>query len=294
MLSDLATAAVLGVGAGRVAGGRLSAGVLAAFLLYLAMFFGPVQQLSQVFDGYQQARVGLARISDLLRTPTSVPPPQVAVAVGELRGEVELRDVGFHYAGAPTAALSDFSLRVPAGQTVALVGATGAGKSTVVKLVARFYDATEGQVLVDGVDVRDLDLADLHQRLGVVPQEAHLFIGDIASNIAYGAPTPPPRRSSRPPATSAPSTWSRRCRPGSASRSPSAATGSRRASASSSPSPAPSSSTRACCCSTRRPPPSTRPPRPPCSRPANASPRRAPRSSSPTGSPPPPAPTTSS
>jgi ATP-binding cassette subfamily B protein len=192
MLSDLATAAVLGVGAARVAGGSLSAGVLAAFLLYLAMFFGPVQQLSQVFDGYQQARVGLARISDLLRTPTSVPPPEVPVAVGAVRGEVELRDVGFHYAGAPTPALTDFSLRVPAGQTVALVGATGAGKSTVVKLVARFYDVTEGQVLVDGVDVRDLDIATLHRSLGVVPQEAHLFIGDIASNIAYGAPEATP------------------------------------------------------------------------------------------------------
>ena len=198
LLSDLAQAAVLGVGAARVAGGDLSPGVLVAFLLYLAMFFGPVQQLSQVFDGYQQARVGLTRISELLRTPTSVPAPAAPVAVGALRGEVELRDVGFAYARraerqiAETPALSHVSLRVPAGRTVALVGATGAGKSTVVKLVARFYDTTTGAVLVDGVDVRRYDLPGLRHRLGVVPQEAHLFVGDIASNIAYGRPDATP------------------------------------------------------------------------------------------------------
>jgi len=183
---------VLGVGAARVASGDLTSGVLVAFLLYLAMFFGPVQQLSQVFDGYQQARVGLTRISELLRTPTSVPAPVDPVPVGDLRGEVELRDVGFAYAGADRDALSDVVLHVPAGRTVALVGATGAGKSTVVKLVARFYDATSGSVLIDGVDVRRYDLTGLRRRLGVVPQEAHLFVGDIASNIAYGRPDATP------------------------------------------------------------------------------------------------------
>ncbi|NMO90732.1 ABC transporter ATP-binding protein [Actinomycetospora sp. TBRC 11914] len=199
LLSDLAQAAVLAVGAARVASGDLSSGILVAFLLYLSMFFGPVQQLSQVFDGYQQARVGLTRISELLRTPTSVPAPEHPVPVGALRGDVELRDVGFSYgasgatgqddtAGAGTPALSDVSLTVPAGRTVALVGATGAGKSTIVKLVARFYDTTSGQVLVDGVDVRRYDLPGLRHRLGVVPQEAHLFVGDVASNIAYGRP----------------------------------------------------------------------------------------------------------
>ena len=194
MLSDLAQAAVLGVGAARVATGGLSPGVLAAFLLYLAMFFGPVQQLSQVFDGYQQARIGLLRIGELLRTPTSVPEPAHPVVLDDLRGEVELRDVEFSYAGAETPALSDFSLHVPAGRTVALVGATGAGKSTVVKLVARFYDVTAGTVLVDGVDIREHDLPTLHRRLGVVPQEAHLFVGDVASNIAYGDPAATPAR----------------------------------------------------------------------------------------------------
>ncbi|MEJ2885448.1 ABC transporter ATP-binding protein [Actinomycetospora aeridis] len=194
MLSDLAQAVVLGVGAARVATGGLSPGVLAAFLLYLAMFFGPVQQLSQVFDGYQQARVGLTRIGELLRTPTSVPAPEHPVVLDDLRGEVELRDVGFSYAGAETPALADFSLHVPAGRTVALVGATGAGKSTVVKLVARFYDASQGTVLIDGVDIREHDLPTLHRRLGVVPQEAHLFVGDVASNIAYGDPEATPAR----------------------------------------------------------------------------------------------------
>jgi ATP-binding cassette, subfamily B, bacterial len=192
LLSDLAQAAVLAVGAARVASGDLSSGILVAFLLYLAMFFGPVQQLSQVFDGYQQARVGLTRISELLRTPTSVPAAEDPVPVGALRGDVELRDVGFSYSGADTPALSDVSLWVPAGRTVALVGATGAGKSTIVKLVARFYDTTSGSVRIDGVDVSRYDLPGLRHRLGVVPQEAHLFVGDIASNIAYGRPEASP------------------------------------------------------------------------------------------------------
>ena len=191
LLSDLATAAVLGVGASRVAAGALTPGVLTAFLLYLGLFFAPVQQLSQVFDGYQQARIGLRRIGDLLRTPTTVPDDGVAEP-GRLRGEVELRDVGFSYAGADRPALDGVSLHVAPGETVALVGATGAGKSTLVKLLARFYDAGTGTVCVDGVDVRDYRLASFRHRLGVVPQEPHLFTGDVASNIAYGRPDATP------------------------------------------------------------------------------------------------------
>ncbi len=187
LLSDLATAAVLGVGAARVAGGELTPGVLTAFLLYLGLFFAPVQQLSQVFDGYQQARIGLRRIAELLRTPTTVPDDGTEGAL-RLRGDVELRDVGFSYTGAEKPALVGVSLRVAAGETVALVGATGAGKSTLVKLLARFYDAGSGDVLVDGVDVRRYRLADYRHRLGVVPQEPHLFTGDVADNIAYGRP----------------------------------------------------------------------------------------------------------
>jgi ATP-binding cassette subfamily B protein len=188
-LSEFGQAVVLGVGALWVAHGSLTPGILVAFLLYLSQFFAPVQQLSQVFDGYQQARVGLHRIGDLLRTPSTVVPAEHPVPVPDrLRGEIELRDVSFRYGSATRPALDRVSLRVPAGQTVALVGATGAGKSTLVKLLARFYDATGGQVVVDGVDVRDYDLTGFRRRLGVVPQEAHLFTGDVADNVRYGRP----------------------------------------------------------------------------------------------------------
>ncbi|GAA2896337.1 ABC transporter ATP-binding protein [Pseudonocardia halophobica] len=190
-LSDVAQAAVLGVGAARVAAGDLTPGVLTAFLLYLGLFFSPVQQLSQVFDGYQQARIGLLRIADLLRTPTSVPAApdsDAAVVPQRLRGEVELRGITFRYPGVEQPALADVNLRVRPGETIALVGATGAGKSTMVKLLARFYDVGEGELLVDGVDVRRYPLEGYRRRLGFVPQEPHLFTGDVAANIAYGRP----------------------------------------------------------------------------------------------------------
>jgi ATP-binding cassette subfamily B protein len=194
LLSDLAQAAVLGVGAAGVAAGTVTPAVLTAFLLYLGLFFAPVQQLSQVFDGYQQAAVGLQRIRDLLDTPTSVPPPG-ADAVGvpaRLRGEVQLREVTFRYPGAAKPALAGVSLQIAPGETVALVGATGAGKSTLIKLLARYYDPGAGAVLVDGVDLRRYDPAAFHHRLGVVPQEAHLFRGDVAANISYGKPQATP------------------------------------------------------------------------------------------------------
>ncbi len=187
LLAGVAQAAVLAVGAVRVADGSLTPGVLLAFMLYLNLFFAPVQQLSGVFDGYQQARVGLHRIADLLRTPTSVEPPARPRPVpAKLTGAVDLVDVSFRYPGTDQPALADITLSVSPGETVALVGPTGAGKSTVVKLIARFYDPTAGAVLVDGVDLRDFDPSAYRQRLGVVPQEAHLFTGDVASNVAYG------------------------------------------------------------------------------------------------------------
>nr|WP_245788917.1 ABC transporter ATP-binding protein [Amycolatopsis marina] len=190
LLSGVAEAVVLVAGAHRVARGELSPGVLLAFLLYLGMFFSPIQQLSTVFDGYQQAKVGLRRIGDLLRTPTSVPATENPVEMPErLRGEVRFERVDFAYSGSERLALHDLTLHVPEGTTVALVGETGAGKSTVVKLAARFYDATRGVVRIDGVDVRDYDLTELRGRLGVVPQEAHLFSGTVADNIRYGRPS---------------------------------------------------------------------------------------------------------
>ncbi|GAB4083046.1 ABC transporter ATP-binding protein [Modestobacter muralis] len=188
-LSEVAAAAVLAVGAARLSDGAITAGVLIAFVLYVDTFFSPVQQLSQVFDSYQQAAVGLRRLRDLLRLPTSTPAAVDPRPVGRLRGEVQLSDVTFAYAGAPAPALRGVSLRVAPGETLALVGETGAGKSTVVKLVARFYDPTSGAVCVDGADLRSLDLLAYRGRLGVVPQEAFLFSGSVRDAIAYGRPS---------------------------------------------------------------------------------------------------------
>lgn len=190
LLGDVSTAAVLGVGVYRVAEGTLSVGVLTAFLLYLGMFYAPFQQLSVVFDSYQQARVGVDRIDDLLRTPPTAAATRRAVAepVRRGRGRVSLEGVGFTYPGADGEALTDLTLSVESGETVALVGETGAGKSTVVRLVARFHDPDRGAVLVDGTDVRDFDPVEHRRRLGVVPQEPHLFTGTVADNVRYGRP----------------------------------------------------------------------------------------------------------
>ncbi|QHY95603.1 Putative multidrug export ATP-binding/permease protein [Streptomyces sp. S4.7] len=213
LLSSVAAAAVLIVGAGRVEAGTLTTGALVAYLLYIELFFAPVQQLSQVFDGYQQATVSLGRIQELLREPTSTAEAATPLDVPSLRGEIAFEDVHFAYgnlegglaegggAGDPDGAvvpakapaqeetaLMGVNLRIPAGQTVAFVGETGAGKSTLVKLVARFYDPTSGRVTADGTDLRDLDMTAYRHRLGVVPQEAYLFAGTVRDAIAYGRP----------------------------------------------------------------------------------------------------------
>ncbi|EST37992.1 hypothetical protein N566_09925 [Streptomycetaceae bacterium MP113-05] len=205
LLAALAVAAVLVVGAGRVDDGTLTAGALVAYLLYIELFFAPVQQLSQVFDGYQQAAVALGRIQELLREETTTPAAGDPRAVRELRGEISFEDVHFHYAGsngegdggaaaaersgeAGEAALAGIDLTVEAGSTVAFVGETGAGKSTLVKLVARYYDPTRGVVRADGTDLRELDLTGYRHRLGVVPQEPYLFPGTVREAIAYGRP----------------------------------------------------------------------------------------------------------
>ncbi|MBQ0877214.1 ABC transporter ATP-binding protein [Streptomyces sp. RT42] len=187
LLSSGAAAAVLIVGGARIDDGTLTTGALVAYLLYIDLFFAPVQQLSQVFDGYQQASVSLGRIQELLREPTSTRAAEKPSEVTSLRGEIAFEDVRFAY-GDEEEALTGIDLRIPAGQTVAFVGETGAGKSTLVKLVARFYDPTGGRVTVDGQDLRDLDLTGYRHRLGVVPQEAYLFPGTVRDAIAYGRP----------------------------------------------------------------------------------------------------------
>jgi len=187
-LSTIGGALVLFVAAGEVHSGVLTAGSLIAYLLFIDLLFSPVQQLSQVFDGYQQANVGLQRIKGLLRTPTSTPEAAAPVPVGRLRGQIELRDVRFRYPGASQEALAGVSLTIAPGETVALVGQTGAGKSTLVKLIARFYDVTSGHLLVDGTDIRDYDMAEYRHQLGVVPQESYLFPGTVRDAIAYGRP----------------------------------------------------------------------------------------------------------
>ncbi|GAA3437859.1 ABC transporter ATP-binding protein [Kutzneria kofuensis] len=187
LIAEIATAIVLAVGAGAVAAGTLSTGTLVAFLLYVTMFFGPLLQLSQVIDGFQQASVGLRRTAGLLREPTP-PAPAHPVPVRRLRGEVCFDNVGFRYQSAERDAVRHLSFRVRAGETVAVVGRTGAGKSTLVKLLTRDYDAVTGAVLVDGVDVRDYDSVAYRRRLGVVPQEPYLFATTVRDNIAYGRP----------------------------------------------------------------------------------------------------------
>ncbi|MFB7027056.1 MULTISPECIES: ABC transporter ATP-binding protein [unclassified Streptomyces] len=187
LLSSAAAAAVLVVGANRIEAGTLTTGALVAYLLYIDLFFAPVQQLSQVFDGYQQAAVSLKRMQELLQEPTSTAAADAPLDVLSLRGEIAFEDVSFAY-GEEEEALTGVDLRIPAGQTVAFVGETGAGKSTLVKLVARFYDPTGGRVTADGTDLRDLDLTAYRHRLGVVPQEAYLFAGTVRDAIAYGRP----------------------------------------------------------------------------------------------------------
>jgi ATP-binding cassette subfamily B protein len=187
-LSEVAIALLLGVGAERVRAGTLTTGALIAFLLYVDLFFGPVQQLSQVFDGYQQAAVGLRRIRELLRTPTTTPPPADPVAIDGITGDVALDGITFRYSDDAAPALRDVALTFPPGQNVALVGETGAGKSSVLKLLARFYDPTTGAVRIDGSDLRELDLTGYRSHLGYVPQEAHLFEGPVRDAIAYGRP----------------------------------------------------------------------------------------------------------
>ena len=186
LLSEVAAVVVLGVGAGQVRAGTLTPGELIAFLLYLNQLFSPIQQLSHVFDTYQQARASLAKVGELLATPSSTPRPVRPVPVGRLAGAVRFQGVRFRYPGATADALAGVDLDVAPGERVALVGETGAGKSTLVKLLARFYDPTAGVVTVDGVALTEIDLDGYRRQLGYVPQEVFLFSGTVRDNIAYG------------------------------------------------------------------------------------------------------------
>jgi ATP-binding cassette subfamily B protein len=182
------TAVVLGVGGALVMSRQLNLATLVAFLLYLASVFSPIQQLVQVLNTYQRARAGAARIRELLDRRSSTPVTPDAADPGRVCGAIELRDASLRYSATREYALRDVGLAIRPGERIALVGRTGAGKSSVAKLVARFYDPTSGEVLVDGTDLRELDLHAYHGRLGYVPQEPFLFSRSIRDNIAYARP----------------------------------------------------------------------------------------------------------
>ncbi len=186
-LGTAATVVVLGVGGQRVLGGDLEIGVLAAFLLYLRNLFDPVQQLSELYDSFQSATAGAERVGAVLAEQPSVREAPDPVPLPDPRGDVRLEDVCFAYDQGPRV-LHDVDLAVDAGTTLALIGPTGAGKSTVAKLIARFYDPLGGRITLDGVDLRQVRLADLRQAMGYVPQEGFLFSGTVLDNIRFGRP----------------------------------------------------------------------------------------------------------
>jgi ABC-type multidrug transport system fused ATPase/permease subunit len=184
LLSGLATAGILLYGGVQAINGEVTVGVLVAFIAALNNFFDPIQSLSQFYTTYQAGMAALDKIFELLDEEPELRDAPGAVELGRIRGEIEFDDVVFSYGEGE--ALCHINLHVPPGQTVALVGATGAGKSTMAKLMARFYDPTSGRVLVDGHDLREVTAASLRSQMGVVPQEAFLFSGTIGENIAFG------------------------------------------------------------------------------------------------------------
>ena len=187
-VSQVMTAVIIGIGATRIADGTLSVGVLVAFTIYLSQLYGPIQQLGQIFDSWQQATVSFDRIRELLDERTTVPDtgtrPGARTAAS---GELSLDDVTFGYSPDAEPVIDGMDLSLSPGSTVALVGPTGAGKSTVVKLLARFYDPVEGAVRASGTNIAEFPLAEWRRALAQVPQESYLFPGTVADNIAYGA-----------------------------------------------------------------------------------------------------------
>jgi ATP-binding cassette subfamily B protein len=190
VLSSVATAIVLGFGGALVVDGSLTVGTLLAFTLYLANFFDPVQQLSQLYNTFLSAAAALDRITSVLDEEPEVVDSPGASELPRSEGHVRFEHVRFGYGDLPEV-LHGLDLDVPRGTTVALVGHTGAGKSTIAKLLARFYDPREGRITIDGHDLRDVTQTSLRGQLGIVPQEGFLFSGTVAENIAFGRPDAP-------------------------------------------------------------------------------------------------------
>jgi len=187
LLAATASLIVLWFGGRYAAAGIISVGTIIAFLTYVTRFFQPIQELSQFFTTVQSAAAGGERVMRFLDTPCSIEDAPDAVELPHLHGEIEFRGVHFSYEpGKPV--LYDINLRVAAGERVAIVGPTGAGKTTIANLIARYYDVDKGAVLVDGYDVRQVKLSSLRRQLGIVPQEPFLFAATIADNIRFGRP----------------------------------------------------------------------------------------------------------
>jgi ATP-binding cassette, subfamily B, bacterial len=191
LLSAVGTAVILLYGGTQAIDGAIQIGVIVAFVGYLQVFFDPIQQLSQLYTTYQQGMAALDKIFDLLDTKPDMVDKEGAIDPGPLRGEIEMEGLSFAYVEEDWV-LREVDIHVPPGQTLALVGATGAGKSTFAKLVARFYDPQQGRVLIDGHDLRDVRQQALRRQLGIVPQEGFLFSGSIRENIAFGRPEAAP------------------------------------------------------------------------------------------------------
>ena len=187
LVGNLTTGVVLLYGGYRVLHGQMTIGTLAAFLLYLRMFFEPMQEISQFFNTFQSAVSALEKLAGVLAERPGIKDPAHPVKLTSVRGEVVFHDVHFSYVP-DRPVLPDLNLTVPAGQTVALVGTTGAGKTTIAKLIARFYDPTSGSVTVDGVDLRDVSQSELREHVVMVTQENFMFDGTVADNIRFGRP----------------------------------------------------------------------------------------------------------
>jgi ATP-binding cassette subfamily B multidrug efflux pump len=188
LILNASSVAALWFGAARVNSGEMQIGALTAFLMYLMQILMSVMLATFMAIMIPRAAVSAERISEVLETESSVQPPEHPVREVRARAELELRDAEFHYPGAAAPVLSGISFRAGPGQTTAIIGSTGAGKTTLVSLIARLFDATSGSVLIDGVDVRDLDPELLWSRIGLVPQKSYLFTGTVASNLRYGNP----------------------------------------------------------------------------------------------------------